>query len=84
MLGRRILVGVESRIILPLRPLDADTTHGKQGAPDTAVGGPHHSDGNPTTDISTYQGVGLPPLGGEAAVQAFQCDLRLGTQEAVH
>ena len=60
-------VDIEYRNVLPLRPLNADPDLGHPGAPDTAVGGPHHFDRDPTPDIHKFTGVGLTPLGGEAS-----------------
>ena len=48
------------------------------------MGGRHHCNVDPTTDIDTCFGVGLLSLGGVAAGQVFQHGLRLGTQETIH
>ena len=48
------------------------------------MGGPHHCDGDPTLDISTCPGVGLPPLGGEESGQAFQRVLRLDSHHVIY
>ena len=70
-------VGMEAGAILPLGPLNTDTALRTSGDPDAEVSGRYHSNGYPTMDISTCPGVGLPPLGGEAAIQALQYDLSL-------
>ena len=61
-----------------MRPLNTDPVRGYLVALGAATGGPYHCYGNPTMDISVCPGIGLPPLGDEADVQAFQSGLHLG------
>ena len=48
------------------------------------VDGLHNCDDNPNLYIAAHNGVGLPPLSGEAAGQAFQCGIRLVAQKAFY
>ena len=64
--------------------MDAYLTCWNPVPPDAVLGGSHHCDGNTTLDIATCTEVGLAPLCGEAAVQAFQLGLRLDTHKAVY
>ena len=70
--------------VLPLGPLYTDPARWLPGAPDAAVGGPHHFDGSTTSNISACPVVGFPPLGGKVDCQAFQRDLFLISQQVVH
>ena len=67
-----------------MRLLDANINRWNLVPPYLVVGGPHHFDGNPTLDIAACTGVGLTPLGGESAGQAFQFGLRLSTHKAFY
>ena len=82
--GCLLLIDIEDYAVLPPMPLDAYPTLRNPGSPYKSVGGPNHCDGKHTTDISTYTEVGLLPLGGKAADQAFQRGFHLGTHQAVH
>ena len=52
--------------------MDADTDRRHLVSPDAAVSGSYHCGGYPTPYIPAFPGLGLPPLGGDAAVQALQ------------
>ena len=58
--------------VFPLQALDANLVCRYPGPPDKPVCGLHQSDGKSTIDISTYTGVGLPPLCCEADGYCFQ------------
>ena len=75
---------MESSAVLPLRLLHTDPTRRCPGAPDAAVSGSCHCDGDPTRDISACSGVGLLPLCGEADGQALQRGLCFCAQHAVY
>ena len=77
-------VDFEACYILPMRPLNDYPTIWYPVFLESWVGGRHHCNVDPTTDIDTCFGVGLLSLGGVAAGQVFQHGLRLGTQETIH
>ena len=83
-LGYCLSVDIHLSTVLPLGPLNYGTDCGHPGAPGTAMGGPYHFYGDSTMEIYTCPGIGLPPLGREAAGQAFQHSLHLCSQKAIH
>ena len=83
-LSRCLAVYIYPGAVLPLGLLNADPACGKPVSPDAVVVSLHHCDGDPTPDISACPGVVFTKLVGESAVQAFQCGLRLSSQQAVH
>ena len=78
-----ILVKIYIRTVLLLGPLNSDPDHRHLGASDAEMGDPHHCDGDSTMYISTYLGVGFPPLGRESAVQVFHISLHLWDYQAI-
>ena len=79
-----LVVEIEASAVLPLGLLDTDPDRQHLGALDAAVSGSDHSYDEPTPDIPACLGVGLTPLGGEAADQALQCGSRLQAKQAVN
>ena len=75
---------VETRTILPLGSLHADSVCWHPGSSYTAMVGAHQSDCNPNLDISTRLQVGLLQLGGQATGYPFQSSRRLHLQKPVH
>ena len=64
--------------------MNDDLDHGHPGDLNTVLRVTRHCYGGPNIYISICPVVGLPPIGGEADGQEFQCFLCLGTQQAIH
>ena len=55
--GSLLSVDIEACAVFPLRSPNAYLTLRNLGYPDAAVSGPHHFDGDPTSDIAACPGV---------------------------
>ena len=62
-----LAVEMEAGAFLSLGPLFTDPDLSHWGSPYTAMGGYYHCGENPTPDLPTCPGLGLPTLGGKAA-----------------
>ena len=65
-------------------PLETNPDLWNSGVLYTAVGGPHHCDGDPTLDIYACPEVVFTPLGGEVSGQTFQHVLCLIYNQTTH
>ena len=83
-MGHCLEIYIYPGAVLPVVPLNFDVSSGHPGALDSAMGGTHYCDDNPTLDTSICTVVELPPLGVKVAGQKFQSDLLLGYQKVVH
>ena len=81
--GYFLLVDIESSTLLLLRTMNDYIVRRHQESPYTAVGGPHHSEGEPTMEVAACTRVGLTPFGDEEAGQVFHNGLCFGTHKAV-